>query len=303
MSPKPPPLPGRATAPKQRSARNAPADVFGQLADSGRLRTVPLDAITPNPGQPRTHFDADQLQALADTIAKHGVLQPPVVRDMGAGTYQLVAGERRCRAARLAGLIDIEVLISTRDQDQARIDALVENVLRVDLSPIELARSYLSLVEDLGMTREAVAQKVGQNRVTISNHLRLLDLPDIVLDLIDDRSLSFAHGRALLLTDDRDTRTTLARRAVHEDWSTRRLEDEARSAGAPRARARADGVSADAAAFAGRYADALSTATGLDVRAKATATGAVTITLTDLQSARTLADQLNVPTGTLDEPS
>jgi ParB family chromosome partitioning protein len=291
-------LPSRAQLARRSSSPGAGA--FGDLASSGRLRTVALDAIAPNPNQPRTHFADDRLSALASSIRERGILQPPVVRQLGE-KYELVAGERRCRAARLAGLRAIEVLITDHDDAASLQDALVENVARDDLSPVEAARAYATIIEDLGITREELGRRVGQSRVSISNHLRLLDLPDAVLELLDRGDLTFAHGRALLLCDDHATRLSLARQAVAAGWSTRQLEEAARNAGAPRAR-RAPRP-ADGEAFAQRFSDVLSAATGLDVRARIGSAGSVTVTLTGQAAARELAAKLGVPSGALDEPA
>jgi len=301
MTKTPPQLPSRTRA--ARRPGRSPGGAFGELAETGRLRTLPLDAIASNPKQPRTRFDADRLQALADSIAERGILQPPVVRSVESG-YELVAGERRCRAARLAGLTEVEVLVGDHDDATALVDAMMENVAREDLSPIEKARSFATMIEDLGLTREAVGRRVGESRVSVSNHLRLLDLPDVALEFIDNGMLSFAHGRALLLCDDHRTRVRLARAAVDGGWSTRKLEDEARAAGAPRARrpARTD-ADADADAFAVRTSDTLSRATGLELRARVTASGAITLTLPDQDAVRILASKLGVPDGGLDEPA
>ena len=298
MSKSPPKLPGRSRAP--RSSARPVAGAFGELADSGQLRSVVLDAITANPHQPRRTFDQDALQMLADSIRARGVLQPPVVRPRGGG-YELVAGERRWRAARLAGLQEIDVLVREHDDGDSLQDALMENVAREDLSPIEAARAYATIIDDLGLTREELGRRIGQSRVSISHHLRLLDLPEEALDLIDRRELTFAHGKALLLTDQHDVRVDLARRAHAEQWSTRTLEQAARAAGAPRARRKAP--SADAEAFAQRFSDAVSAATGLDVRTRLTAAGEVTITVADEATARDLALRLGAPATSLDEPS
>lgn len=298
MSKSPPKLPGRARP--TRRASHVSSNAFGDLADSGRLRTIELDAIAPNPHQPRRHFDEGALHALAASIATRGLLQPPVVRSRDVG-YELVAGERRCRAARLAGLSAIEVLVSDHDDAASLQDALLENVAREDLSPVEAARAYATIIEDLGITREELGRRVGQSRVSISNHLRLLDLPEGALQLVDDGRLTFAHGRVLLLCDDAATRTALARRAADEGWSTRQLEAAAREAGAPRARPKAPTVHPDAEAYAGRYTDAISAATGLELRARVTPRGEVTITAPDQDTARLLAAKLGV-TAALDEP-
>jgi ParB family chromosome partitioning protein len=293
----PPKLPGRTGA-----ARRAPGAVgaaFGDLAANGRLRTVALDRIDPNPRQPRRHFDAERLQALSTSISERGVLQPPVVRQVGEG-YELVAGERRCRAARLAGLTEIEVLVRDHDDAASLQDALMENVAREDLSPIEAARAYATIIEDLGLTREELGRRLGQSRVSVSNHLRLLDLPDVALDLIDSGRLTFAHGRALLLCDEHGTRRRLAEQAVAGRWSTRQLEEAARAAGAPRSRR--PPRSADADAFARRLGEAVSAATGLDVTSRISASGAITLAVTDERAARSLAARLGVAEEALSEP-
>jgi ParB family chromosome partitioning protein len=231
--------------------------VFGELAARGGMRTVALDAIEPNPGQPRRRFDEDALQALADSIRERGVLQPPVVRDLGNGRYELIAGERRTRASRLAGLSEIEVILKDTDRAGSLQDALLENVARVDLSPIEKARAYASLVEDLGMTREKIGQQMGESRMSVSNYIRLLELPDEVLDLIDEGQLSYVHGRALLICADRNERLRLARLAVAEGWSTRRLEQAAKQSKAPSPRVRRRQSDPDRDAFLTELGQAL----------------------------------------------
>lgn len=296
----PPKLPGRSHV-AQRASRVSASRAFGELADSGRLRIVSLDAIVPNPNQPRRRFDADALQGLADSIAERGILQPPVVRDMGE-TYELVAGERRCRAARLAGLTQIEVLVGDRDDGESLKDAVMENAAREDLSPVEAAHAYATLIEDLGITREAVGRLIGQSRVSISNHLRLLDLPDAALDLIDSGQLTFAHGRVLLSCKDHGMRLRLARRAVAKHWSTRQLEAAVRDVEKPTAARPC--APADGEAFAARYTDAVSTATGWRVSTRVTADGAVRVTfdLADPDQAQELAAKLGAPREAIEEP-
>jgi ParB family transcriptional regulator, chromosome partitioning protein len=295
-STRPPKLPGRS----QVTRRSSPvaASAFGDLVDSGRLRTVALDAIVPNPRQPRTRFAEEELAGLASSIRERGVLQPPVVRQVGE-TYELVAGERRWRAARLAGRLDIEVLVGDHHDDESLLDALMENVAREDLSPVEAARAYATIIDDLGITREELGQRVGQSRVSISNHIRLLDLPDAALDFIDSGDLTFAHGRALLLCDDHATRLRLARRAVNEQWSTRQLEAAARAEGAPRARRPTP--PADGEAYAQRASDIVASLTGLDVRVRAAANGTVALTLSDRDALATLVTKLGAPSSIVDE--
>lgn len=294
MSKTPPKLPGR-TRGRVRPATTPPSAMFGDLADNGRLRTVTLDAIRANPRQPRRIFDEDRLTALATSIAERGILQPPVVRalDDEPDVYELVAGERRCRAARIAGLASIEVLVKDTDDAGQLEDAVLENTAREDLSPVEEARAYSTMVEDLGMTREAIGRRVGQSRASISNHLRLLDLPDEVLDLLDTRRLTFAHGRVLLLSDDHDTRRDLARRSVAEGWSTRRLEVEARRSGAPRVKRPAGTVPADRQDLADRLSGVLDSIVRDDrLAVRATAHDTYTITVKGSDLAQSLIDRL-----------
>jgi ParB family transcriptional regulator, chromosome partitioning protein len=269
-------------------------DLFAELGTGGRLRVVPIDAITPNPQQPRSRFDEEAIQALADSIADRGVLQPPIVRRIDDGAYEIVAGERRWRAARLAGLTELAVLVTVADDRNALQDAVMENVLREDLSPVEEARAYAMLTEDLGITREALGRRVGRSRVSISNHMRLLDLSDDVLELLDTGRLSFAHGRALLLCDDHATRRELARDAVTHGWSTRQLEDAARRAGAPRAQRSASQsrAGAEQESLAQQISDAVSQATGAEVLVRATARDGYTFTIHGHATALAIAAKL-----------
>jgi ParB family transcriptional regulator, chromosome partitioning protein len=258
---------------------------------TGRLRTVALDAIEPNPDQPRKQFDHAALGRLADSIHARGILQPPVVKDLGEGRYQLIAGERRTRGARLAGLTEIEVILSDSDRAGSLQDALLENVAREDLSPIEKARAYASLVEDLGMTREAIGQQVGESRPNISNYIRLLDLPDEVLDLIDRGSLTYVHGRALLLCEDHTIRLHLARRAAAEGWSTRQIEEAARNAQTP-PRRRSRTTNADQDAFLTRLGEAITHHTGLPIHVKLGPKDTYAFVVTGSEQARALAKAL-----------
>jgi ParB family chromosome partitioning protein len=286
MARKRPPLP---TLPATSST--ASNGLFGELAATGRLRTVPIDAIAANPDQPRKQFDQANLERLADSIRARGILQPPVARDLGNDRYQLVAGERRTRAARIAGLTHIEIIVANTDNGGSLQDALLENVAREDLSPIEKARAYASLAEDLGMTREAIGQTVGESRMNISNYIRLLDLPDEVLDLIDDGTLTYVHGRALLICSDHTARLHLARRAAAEGWSTRQLEEAARKAESPPAR-RTRARNADQDAFVTRLAEAITNRTGVPVHVKPGAKDTYAFVVTGSDQARALAKAL-----------
>ena len=194
------------------------------------LRELPVELVGPSPHQPRRHFDEESLLALADSIKSRGVLQPVLVRPLPSGRYELIAGERRWRAARIAQLETVPAVIRHQD-DAASIEiALIENMAREDLSPVEEARACAALVEELGLTREEVGLRVARSRVAVSNLIRLLDLPDDALDLIDGGRLTEGHGRALLLAGDHGDRRRLARQAVDAGWSVRELESRARTA-------------------------------------------------------------------------
>ena len=196
------------------------------------LRDLAVELITPNPKQPRRAFEQGALEGLADSIRKRGVLQPVLVRPKPGGTYELIAGERRWRAAQLAGLERVPALVRPRDDAETLELALIENMAREDLNPVEEARACAALVEELGLTREEVGLRVGRSRVAVSNLLRLLDLPDEALELLERGELSAGHGRALLLADDHAERRRLARDAAASGWSVRALEDRARAANA-----------------------------------------------------------------------
>ena len=235
------------------------------------LRRVPVDLIAPNPKQPRHAFDQASLEALAGSLRERGLLQPVLVRPVAGGTYELVAGERRWRAAKLAGLETIPALIRDRDDAEALEAALIENMAREDLNPVEEARACAALVEELGLTRESVGLRVGRSRVAVTNLMRLLDLPDDVLALLERGDLSEGHGRALLLAADHGDRSRLARSSVAEGWSVRMLETRARDANArsasPPARARSL-THPDQQAAAAQIADALGGALGIEVTVK-----------------------------------
>jgi ParB family chromosome partitioning protein len=252
----------------------------GGKARENELRELPLELIVPNPTQPRRRFDEEALQALAGSLGERGVLQPVLVRPTAGGTYELVAGERRWRAAQIAGLETIPALVRPREDAEALELALIENMAREDLSPIEEARACAALVEELGLTREEVGRRVGRSRVAVSNLVRLLDLPDDVIELLQEGALSEGHGRALLLAEDHGARGTLARSAVQEGWSVRVVEARARehnteagrSRGARRGRAAAQ-AHPDQEQAAREIAEALGGALGADVQVKATRAG------------------------------
>jgi ParB family chromosome partitioning protein len=197
-----------------------------------QLRELPIELISPNPKQPRRRFDQETLQTLAGSLGERGMLQPVLVRPKAGGTYELVAGERRWRAARIAGLPSIPAIVREHEDAQALEVALVENMAREDLNPIEEARACAALVEELGLTREDVGRRVGRSRVAVSNLVRLLDLPDEAIELVELGALSEGHGRALLLAEDHGARRRLARAAGAGGWSVRVTEARARESNA-----------------------------------------------------------------------
>ena len=194
------------------------------------LREIPPDLIQPNARQPRRTFDQARLAELAESIRTRGVLQPIVVRPLAGGSFELVAGERRLRAAQMVELETIPALVRDTD-DWERLDlALAENMARVDLNPIEEARACAMLVDDLGLTKQEVGRRVGRSRVAISNLIRLLELPEEALELIESGALTEGHGRALLLCKDHAARRSLAHEARDGAWSVRETERRAREA-------------------------------------------------------------------------
>lgn len=189
---------------------------------------VPVDQIRPNPDQPRSRFDDESLSELAASLKEVGVLQPIVVTTADEG-FVLIAGERRWRAAKQAGLSMIPAVVRGADGDSTLVEALVENVQRRDLTPLEEAHAYRQLLEDYGMTQEQVADRVGKSRPTVSNTLRLLQLPGPIQTMIDAGALSAGHARALVGVDDARYATYLAEKASHEGWSVRQLEEAVRT--------------------------------------------------------------------------
>jgi ParB family transcriptional regulator, chromosome partitioning protein len=254
----------------------------GADAPADELRELPVELIVANPKQPRRRFDEEALQALAGSLADRGVLQPVLVRAKPGGTYELVAGERRWRAAQIAGLEKIPALVRPRGDAESLELALIENMAREDLNPVEEARACAALVEELGLTREDVGRRVGRGRVAVSNLMRLLDLPDEAIELLEEGALSEGHGRALLLAEAHGARRSLARAAVDEGWSVRIVEARAReSNGAARnATGESEGKARtartphpDQVQAAQEIAEALGGALGADVQVKPTSAG------------------------------
>jgi len=242
------------------------------------LRRLPVEMIVPSAHQPRHQFDTEALAGLVESIRVRGILQPVLVRPVAGGTYELIAGERRWRAARLAELETIPAIIRHHDDAASLEVALIENMVRQDLNPIEEARACAALTEELGLTREEVGIRVGRSRVAVSNLIRLLDLPDTALAAVQERTLSAGHGRALLLATDHDDRRRLTRSAIELGWSVRQLEDQSRRANAgservsrPR-RTRAP-LHPDQEAALAAISDRLGSVLGQDVEVTVTADG------------------------------
>ncbi len=189
------------------------------------LLEVPVNAVGPNPKQPRTRFEDETIRSLAASIREVGILQPLVVRRTGDGAYELIAGARRLRAARVAGLATVPVVLRDSDDSDLLREALIENIHREDLNPIELAEAFRQLLEELGLNQEELADRVGVSRSQIANTIRLLALPMDVQQLLTDERISAGHARALLALGDPEAMTTLALRIAAEDLSVRGTEE------------------------------------------------------------------------------
>ncbi len=190
-----------------------------------RVSKLKISLVDPKRDQPRKYFDKEALEQLAASIAENGLLQPILVREYGEGRYQIIAGERRFRASKLAGLSEIPAIVLDRDDKKAAQIALIENIQREDLNPLEEAMAYKALAEEYDMTQEELSAKVGKSRSAIANTVRLLDLPDEILTLVASRELSAGHARTLLGVNNRDNMILLAQKAVEEDLSVRVLEE------------------------------------------------------------------------------
>ncbi|HKV75845.1 MAG TPA: ParB/RepB/Spo0J family partition protein [Gemmatimonadales bacterium] len=231
----------------------------------GNPQELPVASIRPNPYQPRTHFDETALKELADSIAASGLIQPVVVRPR-AGGFELIAGERRWRAVQLLGWERVPAIVRDADDRTVLTLALIENLQRDDLSPMEAARSYQRLIDEFGIAQAEVARLVGRDRSTVANSLRLFKLPEEVRDMVDDGRLSEGHARALLGMTDGTALLALARAAIAGGWSVREVENRVRGE-KPSAKPRQASAAARAAAPAAkRVEEALRKHLGTDVR-------------------------------------
>jgi ParB family chromosome partitioning protein len=264
-----------------------------EVSDAGELRELPVSLIKPNPSQPRTKFDEEALAALAASIEATGVVQPLLVRPLPDGSYELVAGERRWRAAQQAGVDKVPAVVRDQAEAERLQAALIENMVREDLNPVEEARACAALVEDLGLTKEELAKRVGRSRPAVSNLIRLLELPDEALELLETGDLSEGHGKALLAARGNDVRRRLARDATRAGWSVRETEERVRLAGQPKTRPKRAPVDPDAVAALRDVADALEEALGHEVTARGKGEGiAVELRFDDVREAHALARRL-----------
>lgn len=261
------------------------------LEDGARTVTLPIEEIIPNRDQPRKQFDDEALADLSASIAQHGVLQPLLVRPLPDGSYQLVAGERRWRASRMAGLTEVPVVVRDMNEQEAAELALIENLQREDLNPMEEALGYQTLMETYGMTQEQAAQVVNKSRPAVANALRLLQLPQAVAELVATGVLSAGHARTVLAFEDEDARVAAAEAAVAKGLSVRELERMAKAAKrepkAPKAPARHD-------SFYDEVALALRESLGRQVKVAVGAKGGtLQIEFFDADDLRALANKLN----------
>jgi len=261
--------------------------------EAGELRELPVGLIKPNPGQPRTKFDPEALAALAASIESSGIVQPLLVRPLPDGSYELVAGERRWRAAQQAGLEKVPAVVREQAEADRLQAALIENMVREDLNPVEEARACAALVEDLGLTKEDLARRVGRSRPAVSNLIRLLELPDETLELLEGGELSEGHGKALLGAGGNDVRRRLARDAVRGGWSVRETENRVRLAGQPKARPKRSPIDPEEAAALENAADAFEKALGQEVAVRRKgATVSVELRFDDIDEALATAQRL-----------
>lgn len=201
-----------------------------KIVKENQISVLKISLIDPKSDQPRKNFDKQSLEELAASIKENGLLQPIIVREYGEGRYQIIAGERRFRASKLAELSEIPAVIMNKGDREAAEIALIENIQREDLNPIEEAMGFRALQEDYGLTQEELSERIGKSRSAIANAMRLLDLPEEILSLLAEGKLSAGHGRTLLAVRNTEAMIELAKRVIFEDLSVRRLEEEVKKA-------------------------------------------------------------------------
>jgi ParB family transcriptional regulator, chromosome partitioning protein len=277
-----------SSAPNRRGlGRGLEVLVGGLEPNAAELLEVPVEAIHPNPKQPRKRFDGEAGSGLPESVKRQGVIQPLLVRPRAAGGYELIAGERRWRAAREAGHATVPAVVREADDRDTLVLGLIENVAREQLTPVEEARAYAALLDEFGLVLGEVAERVGRSKPSVSNRVRLLDLPDDVLGMLERGQLTEGHARAVLAVPDHDGRRRLAREIVQKGLSVRAAEQRAKWAGAkqkPRTRTTpVDPV------LATRVRDALAHLTGFDAKV---ARGRVELPFADEHELAELAESL-----------
>jgi ParB family transcriptional regulator, chromosome partitioning protein len=251
------------------------------------LVELPVDTIHPNPRQPRKRFDGEAGSGLAESIRAQGVIQPLLVRPRAAGGYEIVAGERRWRAAREAGRPSVPAVVREADDRDTLLLGLIENVAREQLTPVEEARAYAVLIDEFGLSLGDVAERVGRSKPSVSNRIRLLDLPDDVLGMVERGQLSEGHARAVLAVPDHEGRRLLAREIVQKGLSVRAAEQRAKWAGARR-RPRVRAAPVDPA-LAARVRDAVERLTGFHAKV---GSGRIELVFADEHELENLAEAL-----------
>ena len=262
--------------------------LIGGAASPHELTELPVAEIHPNPRQPRRHFDAEAVSGLAESIRSQGLIQPVVVRPREAGGYELIAGERRWRAAREAGVSAVPAVVREAGDRESLLLAVVENVAREDLNPVEEARAYAVLIDEFGLSLGDVSTRVGRSKPAVSNRVRLLELPQDVLGMVERGQLSEGHARAVLAVPDHDGRRSLARRIVQKGMTVRAAEQAARWSGA-RTKPRRAAATVDPA-LAGRVRAQLERLTGMPARVTG---GRVEIPFADETELAELAEALD----------
>lgn len=263
------------------------------LDDTGRVMDISIDEISPNPWQPRRDFDEESLNALASSIRENGLIQPVVVRKKKDGTYELAAGERRWRAAKIAGLTVIPAISKEYDDRSMAEMALVENLQRKDLNPVDEGMAYWKLMDEYGLTQENISQKVGKSRPYVANMVRLLDLPEEVKDFLSKGQLTAGQARPLLGLESDAEKVQLARRIVKEGLSARKVEDIIREGKEPKKK-----EDPPAAAFMKAVEEKLGLSVGSKVRirigkGKNAHKGTISISFSNDEEFQRIADILN----------